>query len=611
MIRRNFLFWLSRKIDYPLLPPDVLQINFTFRCNLRCKMCSMHERIEFLKSKDRPYELEIPTIKKIIKEAYDMGVRSAILIGGEPFLEPRIFELVSFANDCGMNGVTAVTNGTLLSGEVLDEIFACGPLNLSISIDAATDETFARIRGENALKKITGNIEEINRRKEALRVSTPSIVSVCTIMDQNIEELPEVLELCRRLKISRVIFQPVVGDNTDQTRQDFNSSVFIPSSRYHLLDAIIEKLVEYKLSSEENFDFIANSVSHLRLIKKYFRGKVKPAQIPCYAGYNRLQVVQEGKVYFCVNQDKYESTFGNVDKDSLKDLWYSAQARSLRKIIRTCDFPCLQWCAYRDEFTELKESLEKKRIFSGSRKREAEKQPSPAEEKLDLYGFKLHEKWHCSFPKEIPIEAPPSLRLDTESRIQQLAQRAKIAGSRILELGCLEGGHSALLQASGAAQIIAIEGRRENFLKCLTVKNALNLDRCKFLLGDLSEVMPLLPGKFDICLALGILYHLEDPVSTIYRIAELSDSLFVWSHYATGDFPVGPADEIYCNGYMYMGKRVTEAQKDHTSGVHKTAFWLFEEEFIKAVKDAGFRDVEIISKESHPNGPAISFFAKK
>lgn len=88
LLKRNFLFYLSRKIDYPLVAPDTLQVNFTFRCNLRCRMCSMHERLEFFRSQNRPAEIEVATVKKIIAEGAAMGIRSLILIGGEPFLEP-------------------------------------------------------------------------------------------------------------------------------------------------------------------------------------------------------------------------------------------------------------------------------------------------------------------------------------------------------------------------------------------------------------------------------------------------------------------------------------------------------------------------------------------
>lgn len=360
LLFRNFLFYLSRKIDYPLVSPDTVQINFTFKCNLRCKMCGMHERMESLKAEKRPHELDIATIKKVIREAYGMGIRSLILIGGEPFLEPRLFELVSFANQCGISGITVVTNGTLFSEEIIKKMFESNLNNLSVSIDAATEESYSKIRGENVLNKLIDNINLINTLKERNNRQSPNICCVCTIMDQNLEELMGVIHLCRKLKISQIIFQPVVGNNTDQARTDFSSSVFIPRNRYELLDKTIDTLIDYKLSSKENFEFIANDIKNLRLIKRYFRGTLKPQEIPCYAGYNRLQVVQEGKVYFCVNQDKHEATFGEVKSDDLKKLWFSPKARRYRKLIRKCDFPCLQWCAYRDEFIALSNVFEKR-----------------------------------------------------------------------------------------------------------------------------------------------------------------------------------------------------------------------------------------------------------
>jgi len=323
----------------------------------------MYDRLQSLKAENRPYELDIPTIKKVIKEAFQMGIRSLILIGGEPFLEPRLFEIISFANQCGISGVTVVTNGTLFSKEIIEKMFESNLSNLSVSIDAASEEVVSKIRGENVLKKMIDNINLINTLKEKANRSSPGMVCVCTIMDQNLEELVDVINLCKKLKISRIIFQPVVGNNTDQARVDFSSSVFISKNRYEILDKAIDGLIGYKLASKDNFDFIANNIKHLKLIKRYFRGKLKPQEIPCYAGYNRIQIVQEGKIYFCVNQDKYESTFGEVNADSLRKLWFSRKARSYRRLIRNCDFPCLQWCAYRDEFIELSEMRQKRNIF--------------------------------------------------------------------------------------------------------------------------------------------------------------------------------------------------------------------------------------------------------
>lgn len=359
---RHFLFYLSRKIGSPLIIPDAIQINFTFRCNLRCKMCNMYETLQSFKLQNRPYELSSKVMQKLIKEAHDMGIQQVILLGGEPLLVPEIFKIISLVRSYNQS-CTVVTNGTLLTREIIEKIFKANLDYLCISIDAATEETYSKIRGENVFSKIIDNIELLDRLKEENDREFPRIVCNCTIMNQNLEELMDVVSLCRRLKVFKILFQPVVGVNTDQRKVDFSSPTFIPEERFNVLDKAIDGLIRYKISSKDNFDFVTNRIKFLKLIKKYFRARVRPQKFPCYAGYNRIQVVQEGKIYFCVSQERYEATFGDVENRNLKDMWFSEKAKFYRKLIRKCSFPCLQLCACRLEFDELLGELEKKIIF--------------------------------------------------------------------------------------------------------------------------------------------------------------------------------------------------------------------------------------------------------
>jgi len=363
LLDRNVLFRLSRKKDYPLFAPDTLQINFTFRCNLRCTMCSMHERMESFQAQNRPVDLDISTIKKLIKEGAEMKIPSLLLIGGEPFLDPRLFEMVSFAVDCGFSSIIVVTNGTIMSEKIVEKMSEAKGSNVTLSIDGATEETFFRIRGQAYLNKIIANVKRINEVKERIGSNSPMVCCSCTIMDQNIEELMAVIELCRSLKIAHVAFQPVVGDNTDQEKAEINSGVRIPPARLKLLEDSIDAIIQFKKTNEHNFDFIINTIENLESIKKYFQGRPQINRKPCYSGYNRIQVVQEGKLYFCVDQNSHEATFGDVTKDSLKDLWYSENARELRKLIRQCRKPCMQRCSWRDDFDLVTSHWQKTRLF--------------------------------------------------------------------------------------------------------------------------------------------------------------------------------------------------------------------------------------------------------
>lgn len=362
----NFLFWLSRKINYPLRPPDAVQVNFTFRCNIRCKMCSMHNQMQFLESQGRNIEIDSDVFRKVLKEANSLGTKTALFIGGEPFVRADLFDLIGYAKSLELNPII-VTNGILLNEENIQKCFETGVDWLSISIDAASDNTFSKIRGENVLSKIINNIELLNRLKRDKNRNSPKIVTVCTIMDDNLEELSYVVNLCKRLEISKIIFQPVVANNIDQSKRVNSSPCLVPPGRVNLMENSIDKLIKYKTESLDNFNFIANNIRHLKLIKRYFKGQVRPRELPCYAGYNRLQIVQEGKMYFCVPQDKYEAAFGDISKDTLQKLWFSKEAKFRRKLIKRCNTPCLQWCSYRDGFIELADIFEKRAIFKNVR----------------------------------------------------------------------------------------------------------------------------------------------------------------------------------------------------------------------------------------------------
>lgn len=359
----NLLFWLSRKIDYPLVPPDSVQVNFTFNCNLACKMCSMHGQKEFLQGQGRQVEIDSAVIRKVIKETKEIGTKTILFIGGEPLLKRDLFDLIDYAKSFDLNSVI-VTNGVLLNEATIRKCFSSGVDWLSISLDAATEGTFRKIRGENVLGTIVKNIEFLNQLKKDLKKESPGISAVCTIMNDNLEELPEVVGLCKKLGITKIIFQPVVSNNIDQTRRESDSAGAIPPERFGLMDQMIDKLISCKKESIRNFELIANNTGNLKLIKKYFRGTVKPQESKCYAGFNRLQVIQEGKVYFCVSQEGREANFGDISKDSLSGLWYSDKAKEYRKLIRKCNLPCLQWCSYRDGFYELEGLFQKYILFN-------------------------------------------------------------------------------------------------------------------------------------------------------------------------------------------------------------------------------------------------------
>ncbi len=356
LLRRHFRFYLSRMIGYPLVEPDMLQLCFSFRCNLKCKMCNIQEKYEKLRYSGQDCELSFETIIDLIGQASDMGIKQLFLLGGEPFLREDLFDIIKFAHSHKMKTLV-FTNGTLLGNdEIIDRILESRLEELTISIDGACENTYKNIRSEEVLGKIKSNVRLLNKIKKERSSDSPNINIFCTIMNQNIEELTDITYLAKELEAVCLGFQPVVIDNTDARMRNSLDPNWIPESRYAALDRAIDKLIEFKLSNIGNFNFILANLIQLRQIKQYFRGTLGKQK--CYVGFNRIIISQDGKMYFCAEEpDKGEISFGDIRKERLRDLWYSRRARIFRKSIKRCDKPCLLCCAHRDEFDRFIDTL--------------------------------------------------------------------------------------------------------------------------------------------------------------------------------------------------------------------------------------------------------------
>jgi MoaA/NifB/PqqE/SkfB family radical SAM enzyme len=176
--------------------PATVTIESTSICNLRCVMCP-HAIGAVDRPKHMPEEL-IPRLSGPLAAARDVQLHGI----GEPLASPafwRALESGSFHPDCVVN---VNTNLTLLNDRRLGLLVgSTARLALNISIDAATETTYGRIRGASFDELLT-NI----RRLVAARAGRPQpkIFVNMTLMRENIEEAPGFVELAHGLGVDGV-----------------------------------------------------------------------------------------------------------------------------------------------------------------------------------------------------------------------------------------------------------------------------------------------------------------------------------------------------------------------------------------------------------------------
>lgn len=182
---------------------------------------------------------------------------------------------------------------------------------------------------------------------------------------------------------------------------------------------------------------------------------------------------------------------------------------------------------------------------------------------------------------------------------QLIHDKIDFRGKTILELGPLEGGNSVLLSKMGAKEIISLEGRVDNYIKCCVVKNIYDLNNAKYYLDDCRNVSVDRYGKFDIALVAGVLYHLDNPHIMFKKLSNVADTLVVATHYADTNSPSTSAEhrEIVTSEGSYRGKIYKEGTiEDPNSGLQSESFWPYEEDLIRMCKNAEYKNIEIVKK---------------
>jgi SAM-dependent methyltransferase len=189
--------------------------------------------------------------------------------------------------------------------------------------------------------------------------------------------------------------------------------------------------------------------------------------------------------------------------------------------------------------------------------------------------------------------------LTNDARINQLNELCVVKDKRILELGPLEGAHSLMLSRLGARQVVAVEGRVKNFVKCCCIKNLFDLTNVQFVLSNVENLKPEGYGTFDLIVAIGVLYHLRNPAQVLTQLSAMTERIFIWTHFSDAKYPSGPIEMLQYDGKSYAGKLYHEVGlKDPLSGLDSYSFWPFEEDLHRMLQDAGFSTRQILNKGS-------------
>lgn len=178
--------------------PYYYEVHLGMPCNEKCIMCvpdGKHKR-------DQISLEEFTTFFDQIKPVAE----HLTLIGGETFMYPWFNQVLDLLAQHPIT-ITIITNGTMLTEKISPRLTALHALELKFSIDAATRDTYYRIRGRDVFDKVIANV----KRFSDLTREMPNMrrILVYVVMRENLDEVLPFVDLARSLGVDRVYFQPV------------------------------------------------------------------------------------------------------------------------------------------------------------------------------------------------------------------------------------------------------------------------------------------------------------------------------------------------------------------------------------------------------------------
>ena len=124
-------------------------------------------------------------------------------------------------------------------------------------------------------------------------------------------------------------------------------------------------------------------------------------------------------------------------------------------------------------------------------------------------------------PSSIPAEVRPIFRSRLDV-VEQLVDRHfgdRFRSIRCIDVGCHEGFYSVAMARRGARHVLGVDVREDNLARARFVAETLNLRNIRYERCNCEDISPDAQGRFELTLLLGLLYHLENPMLCLRRVA--------------------------------------------------------------------------------------------
>lgn len=210
--------------------PKNLIFDFDYTCNFRCPSC----RTELINNNKhhviRPINDSISAkIKQLVIDEIDQQAVEIRWAGGEPFISEVYVDLMDYCVASGKNIQHIIqTNGSYLiaKADLLERLLP-HIKELRISFDAATADTYSKIRVGGVWQHLLENVQHV--QDQIARLGTATVVSVDFVVQQdNYREIPMLRKICHDMGITKIQYQRMWNWGTWPLAEFNNKNIYNP-----------------------------------------------------------------------------------------------------------------------------------------------------------------------------------------------------------------------------------------------------------------------------------------------------------------------------------------------------------------------------------------------
>ncbi len=293
---------------FPVRPRSAT-IDITKKCNSRCITCKQWQE-------EPTDELSTEEVSDVMAQLKHLGFLSIGFGGGEPLLRQDMAEIIRSARELKFDRISIGSNGLILTEKRAIELIESGMTDIGISIEG-TEDIHDYCRGiKGGYRKSMTALENLVHLRDT-RYSHLNISLLTILMSPNMDQVPGLIEICRKL---RIYFSLALLDTSSYFFEDEKEAEYLRITDQEKLDELIDKIHRMK---KENPGTVVTSHAALEFARRYFKDPLQK-NIPCLLGNINLYINSFGDVYTgCYGLNP----IGNVRERKLKDIIHSREYR--------------------------------------------------------------------------------------------------------------------------------------------------------------------------------------------------------------------------------------------------------------------------------------------